>query len=71
LEAQMAVQILRRLDVQRVTGLSKATLWRLVKTGDFPQPIKLSERAVGWKASEIDAWIESRPRATSEPQPAT
>lgn len=67
----MDVQILRRLDVQRVTGLSKATLWRLVKAGAFPQPIKLSERAVGWKADEIDAWIESRPRTTSEPQSAT
>jgi len=66
MEAQMASQILRRLEVQRITGLSKATLWRLVKTGDFPRPIKLSERAVGWKASEIDAWIESRPRTTSE-----
>lgn len=67
----MGSKILRRLDVQRLTGLSKATIWRLVKAETFPRPIKLSERAVGWKADEIDAWIESRPRTTSEHQSAT
>ena len=65
----MEQKILRRLDVQRITGLSKATLWRLVKAGDFPRPIRLGARAVGWKADEISAWIESRPRATNEDQP--
>ena len=66
----MEQKILRRSEVQRVTGLSKATIWRLVKMGDFPRPIRLGARAVGWKSSEIADWIESRPRATSENQPA-
>ena len=65
----MEQKILRRLDVQRITGLSKATLWRLVKAGDFPRPIRLGARAVGWKAQEVVAWIDSRPRATSGEQP--
>ena len=67
----MKSQILRRSEVQRLTTLSKATLWRLVKAGTFPRPVKLGERAVGWKADEVLAWIESRPRTTSEHQSAT
>ena len=66
----MEQKILRRLDVQRITGLSKATIWRLVKEGSLPRPIKLGARAVGWKSNEIADWIESRPRATSGNQPA-
>ena len=32
--------------------------------GDFPKPIELSEHAVGWLVEEVDAWIQSRQRAT-------
>ena len=31
--------------------------------GAFPKPVKLGERAVGWKADEIADWIETRERA--------
>jgi len=65
----MERQILRRLDVQRVTGLSKATIWRLVKEGSFPRPVRLGARAVGWRADEVVSWIDSRPRTTTEGAP--
>lgn len=26
----------------------------------FPKPVRLSKRAVGWRASDISAWLESR-----------
>jgi hypothetical protein len=29
--------------------------------GAFPKPIQLGERAVGWRDSDIEAWIETRP----------
>ena len=61
--------MLRRQAVEAKTGLSKATLYRLMKEGKFPQPMQLSERAVGWNSAEIDAWLESRPPAR-ELQPA-
>ncbi len=51
--------ILRLSDVIKRTGLRKASIYGL---RDFPKPIKLSDsgKAVGWLASEIDTWIESR-----------
>lgn len=39
---------------------SHATLWRKVKSGEFPKPVKLSERITAWKTSEVNAWLESK-----------
>jgi prophage regulatory protein len=33
--------------------------------GSFPKPIRLSERAVGWKSDDIDAWLAARPMAAA------
>ena len=62
----MEPQILRTADVIAATRLSRTTLWRRVKTGDFPPPIRLGgpeSRAVGWRRSEIETWINNRPAA--------
>ena len=62
----MEPQILRTADVIAATGLSRTTLWRRVKAGDFPRPIRLGgpeSRAVGWRRSEIETWINNRPAA--------
>lgn len=40
--------------------ISPATLWRKVKDGTFPAPIKLSERITAWRAEDIHDWIQSR-----------
>ena len=57
-------RILRTPEVVRVTGLSKTTIWRRVRSGDFPAPVKLGSpdsRSIGWRQEEIEKWIESRP----------
>jgi prophage regulatory protein len=41
-------------------GISLVTLWRLSQTEDFPRKIKLSTRAVGYRKSELDAWLATR-----------
>lgn len=43
-----------------VLPFSVATLWRKVKNGTFPQPVKLSERITAWRAEEVRQWLESR-----------
>jgi prophage regulatory protein len=53
-------RILREPEVSELTGLSRTTRWRLAKKGRFPAPVPLSEHAVGWKESELQAWIEAR-----------
>ena len=62
----MEQQILRRPEVERVTGLSKPTLYRMIASGAFPRPVKLGVRSVGWRASEIERWIEGRPETTGQ-----
>ena len=57
-------RILRTPEVVRITGLSKTTIWRRVKSGDFPPPVRLGSmetRSVGWREGEVERWIEGRP----------
>jgi prophage regulatory protein len=54
---------LRFPEVKSRTGLSRTTIHRLVKAGDFPAPKSLGVRAVGWKASAVRLWCASRPDA--------
>ena len=54
----MENQIIRLRDLTRKVGLSRSTLYRLVRAGKFPPQIPLSERARGWLASDVDAWLQ-------------
>lgn len=56
----MSETILRRGDVERITGLPRSTIYEKIKKGDFPQPIKISVKSVGWLKSEIDNWLNAR-----------
>jgi len=49
--------LLRLPDVQRRTGLHRATIYRKMRDGSFPQAVKLSANCVGWYESHIDAWV--------------
>ncbi len=46
--------------VPHIIPFSPATLWRKVKTGDFPRPVKLSERVTAWAVEDVREWMESR-----------
>lgn len=54
--------MLRRSSVERMTGLSKSTLYRLIKQGNFPPPLRLTRKAVRWRRDEINEWLSHRPR---------
>lgn len=55
-----AILILRLPDVIRRTGLSRSAVYQKVKEGNFPAPVSLGLRAVGWIDEEIDSWIDQR-----------
>ena len=59
-------RLLRRADVEDWTGLSTTTIYRLMRAGKFPLPLKIGDKAVRWWASEIEAWLAGLPRATGE-----
>lgn len=61
----MKRRIVRRPQVLEVTGLSRATVYRLIDQGLFPAPVKLGPNSVGWRESEILLWLESRERVDS------
>ena len=52
-------QLLRLPSVEAKTGLSKSEIYRRIKLGTFPQPIKLGARAVAWPMAALDAWVNS------------
>ena len=60
----MSTYILRLPSVMARTGLSRSTIYAKVSTGDFPEPISLGARAVGWLSDEIEAWLIGRVEAT-------
>ncbi|AVX38404.1 TPA: AlpA family phage regulatory protein [Citrobacter freundii] len=59
-------RILRKKEVLHLTGISSATLYRLISKGAFPESKKLtgdSGRAVGWGLNEIQNWVNGRMQA--------
>lgn len=52
--------LLRRQQVQALTGLARSTLYKLISKGEFPTPVQLAGRAVAWDSQAVDAWIEAR-----------
>ena len=46
--------------VPAIVPFSSATLWRSVKAGRFPSPVKLSDRVTAWRVEDIRAWMTSR-----------
>jgi prophage regulatory protein len=51
-------------QVMQKTGLPRSTLNLKISRGEFPAPISLGARAVGWLDSEVEAWIQARIAAT-------
>ncbi|MDI3465641.1 MAG: hypothetical protein OJF50_004462 [Nitrospira sp.] len=55
-------EIIRIKHVQRRLSLSRSAIYSLMDAGEFPPPIQLSRRAIGWRQADIDAWLKSRTR---------
>lgn len=62
----MTDRLLNRAAVLARLGITKTTLYRWMREDGFPAPLRCGARAVRWPASELEAWIASRPRATGD-----
>jgi predicted DNA-binding transcriptional regulator AlpA len=49
--------------IPAIVPFSSATLWRSVKAGTFPPPVKLSDRVTAWRVEDIRVWMKSRSAA--------
>ena len=56
----MEYRLLRCRDVEENTSLSRSAIYRLMKAGQFPRPVKIGSRAVRWRLSDIEAWMDSK-----------
>lgn len=51
--------LIPRKTVEKLSGLSRATIYRLIKAGKFPRPLAIGTGSVRWRQSEIIAWQQS------------
>ena len=56
-------RLLKRPEVEAVTGLSRASIYARIKTGAFPVPVRLGPNSVAWRAADIHRWIAELPMA--------
>lgn len=56
----------RRSALENMLGLSRSTIYRMMNNGDFPRPVVLGRRAVGWRAADVETWIKQREEATND-----
>lgn len=53
-------RLIRRKEVQNKTGLGASSIYAMMKNGEFPRCLNLSERRVAWIEAEVDAWVSDR-----------
>ncbi len=56
-------RFLRLPEVKQQVGIGRTAIYQRIKIGEFPAPISLGPRAVGWTSDSIENWIESRIKA--------
>jgi len=57
------IKIHRPASAARELGISRSTLWRWVRDGQIPKPIKLGKQARGWREETLLEYIKSRENA--------
>jgi prophage regulatory protein len=56
----MAIFVLRLPAVKERTGLSRSSIYLRISNNEFPTPISLGGRAVGWLEEDIDNWLKQK-----------
>jgi prophage regulatory protein len=63
------VKLLRYPVVRERTGLSRSTVWRLERRGEFPKHRRIAPNIVAWSEHEVSRWIEERLGADDDREP--
>ena len=67
MESRSIIRGYRALEVK--AGKSRVQIWRDIRAGKFPAPVKVGENSVAWYVDEVNAWLEARPRVNYAPAP--
>jgi prophage regulatory protein len=57
-------------EVEQKIGLRRTALYERIAKGEFPKPVRVSDRCSRWVEQEIDAWIAALPRGVG-PRPGS
>ena len=49
-----------RPERQGLLPMGETTIWDKVRSGEFPTPVKLTERITAWRIEDIEAWMASK-----------
>lgn len=60
------MRLLRIKDVENKTGLKKTSIYRMIKKGTFPLPVRLGHKVSAWPEDEVDAVIRAWINGASE-----
>jgi prophage regulatory protein len=64
----MPTRLLRRPEVEKLTTLSRSSIFDAVRRGKFPAPIRISSRRTAWDEAEIETWLAER-RSSTQGEP--
>ncbi|MGO4390222.1 helix-turn-helix transcriptional regulator [Variovorax sp. M-6] len=68
--ASVAVDRLVRLpEVKHLTGLGRSSIYSYLQAGAFPQAVRVGERAVAWRLSDLERWMAGRPSTAQAEAP--
>ncbi len=56
-------RFLKISEVVDLVGVSRATIYRMIDSGAFPRPVRVSAMRVVWVKAEIDAWMRDMAEA--------
>jgi len=54
----MITPLMNRQDVEAVTGLSRATIYREIAKGRFPKQVRIAPGRVAWRRTDIEEWLQ-------------
>ena len=61
------IRLIRLPEVKSMTGLGRASIYRYIAEGRFPQQVHVGSRAAAWVEGEVAEWLEGRVRAARAP----
>ena len=48
------------VDLSRRFAVSRVTVWRWSRTGDFPKPVRLGPNCTRWARDAVELWEATR-----------
>ena len=62
----MVPKLLRRHQLEANLGISRSTIYQMMASGEFPKPLKIGRRAVGWRVEDVEEWLDNLQEASHD-----